>query len=820
MKKVLRAICAAMVLALCAACAPEVKSDPQPLGNNAVESISLSPQSVAVGNTVTLSASVLPANATNKAVTWASSDTSTATVDAVTGVVTGIAVGTTTITATAKDGSGKFGTAVVTVTDATLSGEHVNITGQEGWLESAYVKWTEFPGATSYNVYYKGGSVTTYTKVDTQLVRKYPTYYRADVLGLAAGSYDLKVVPVISGSEIDGSASEAGESVLAHDRSGYAFASGRVPGGYKADGTLKADARIIYVTDNNKDTVTLGIRQDSPAKEIQITGLQNILNGVKKGNETRPLIIRLIGKVGIPATTDKGDIVIEDKNNANAYVTIEGVGDDAVAYGWGIRLKNATNIEINNIGFMQTASNEGDDIGLQQSNYHIWVHNCDLFYGKAGGDADQAKGDGAMDSKGSTYVTMSYNHFWDNGKTHLLGNGEYGPEGDGNTIPGLLTLHHNWYDHSDSRHPRVRIHTVHVYNNYYDGVSKYGIGAVVGASIFAEANYFRATKKPMLISMQGTDVWNGSTIDLVNSPTFSKELGGSIKAYNNYFNTSVANYRFVPYSAAGYSVDTTVDFDAYVVTSRNEQVPVTVTSSGRGSYKTVPAGTTYTYNNFDTDAGFYTYPVDNPEAARTKVMQYAGRYWGGDFEFTFTTTDDPDYNVNTALQAKLVNYTSQLVSVQGGGGIEGAVGTSFSNGQAVKHTTYMTKHTISSPWAPTSSRFTGFTIKSMSSRGMAPSSTSSTSEVTNARHTADRSFQWTATGSVNLQTTLSLFPKVALRNPSIPSPNFLRNASLITSVPAPVSTSARTVVWRIFPAGILPHSTRIASPAFFKVICS
>lgn len=70
--------------------------------------------SVGIGATTTLSATVLPANATNKALTWTSSATTVATVDA-SGVVTGVAAGTATITARAVDG-GASGTAVITVT--------------------------------------------------------------------------------------------------------------------------------------------------------------------------------------------------------------------------------------------------------------------------------------------------------------------------------------------------------------------------------------------------------------------------------------------------------------------------------------------------------------------------------------------------------------------------------------------------------------------------------------------------------------------------------------------------------------------------------
>ena len=58
---------------------------------------------VEVGNTVTLTATVAPANATNKNVTWASDDETIATVED--GVVTGVAEGTANITVTTEDGS-------------------------------------------------------------------------------------------------------------------------------------------------------------------------------------------------------------------------------------------------------------------------------------------------------------------------------------------------------------------------------------------------------------------------------------------------------------------------------------------------------------------------------------------------------------------------------------------------------------------------------------------------------------------------------------------------------------------------------------------
>jgi len=524
-----------------------------------------------------------------------------------------------------------------------LWAQAVTINTASGWLESAFVQWQPVNNAQSYNVYYTGAGVTN-QKLDNQLIRKYGTYYRADALGLKPGSYTLKIAPVISG--VEGTATTTSSlNVVAHDRSGFAFANNRVPGAYNADGTPKSGAVIVYVTENTKNTVSL----DVTGATNPCVGLQTILDGFKKGSDNRPLIVRMVGTITDLDYMLGGDVVIENKNNASGYITLEGVGNDAVANGWGIRLKNSSNIEVRNIGIMNVNSSEGDNIGLQQNNDYSWVHNNDFFYGDAGTDADQVKGDGALDCKKSTFVTFSYNHFWDSGKSNLLGLSE------GKITDLYITYHHNWYDHSDSRHPRVRFYSAHVYNNYYDGNAKYGIGSTMGSSVFAEGNYFRNCKYPMLTSMQGTDVWNESTQtnDYSTMPTFSSEDGGTIKAFNNYME---GQHRFVPYAAAGYT-NSTVDFDAYVATSRTE----TVVSSIKSAYGA------NIYNNFDTDPTvMYSYTPDSPANAKTKVMTYAGRISGGDFKWTFdNAVDDASSLVNAPLKAALVAYTTSMVFIQG-----------------------------------------------------------------------------------------------------------------------------------------------------------
>lgn len=78
--------------------------------------------------------------------------------------------------------------------------QQVQITEASGWLETAFVKWQPVSGAQTYNVYYSGNGLTD-QKIDDQLIRSYGTYFRADIPGLKAGSYTVKVKPVISGTE-------------------------------------------------------------------------------------------------------------------------------------------------------------------------------------------------------------------------------------------------------------------------------------------------------------------------------------------------------------------------------------------------------------------------------------------------------------------------------------------------------------------------------------------------------------------------------------------------------------------------------------------
>lgn len=517
----------------------------------------------------------------------------------------------------------------------------IQITEAKGWQESAYLKWAPFEGASSYNVYVDD------KKIDAQLVRQYASYYRADVLGLKEGTYSVKVVPVnADGKEITGANTASNLVVKSYNREGFAHFKYAGVGAYNNDGTLKAGAKVLYITAKTAKTVSTTV---NTGKLETITGLQSIIDAYSKGKDKTPIAFRIIGKVNL---SDLDHISSSAEGlqvkGAMMNMTFEGVGDDATVYGFGFLLREAESVEFRNFAIMRCLD---DAMSLDTKNSHVWIHNMDLFYGKKGSAADQAKGDGTVDIKGdSKYVTVAYNRFWDNGKASMCGM-------KSETGENWITYHHNWFDHSDSRMARVRTMSVHMYNNYYQHCDVYGVGATSGSSVFMESNYFDATKRPIMSSLQGTDAKGDGT--------FSGEKGGLIKAYGNVFANKPDNFSYIPYA------ENNTSFDAYEVSDPSEQVP--------SSVKTLVGGTSY--DNFDTNSSLmYAYAADKAEDVPSIVEGFygAGRLNHGDIDFVI-----PDETVVTnghqqplpALASILDAYTSGVVKVFGESNASGEGGS-------------------------------------------------------------------------------------------------------------------------------------------------
>lgn len=513
----------------------------------------------------------------------------------------------------------------------------LTITKAQGWLESLCVEWTPVAETDKYLVTYSGEGITD-VAIAQELIRQYPSYIRADILGLKAGSYTVTVKALNQEGTVIDEATSVPLQVRNHVREGFAFTDNMVPGAYNMDGTPKAGAKVVYLTHSNANTITCQVSVDKKGPKTY-TGLANILKAREKGYDETPLIIRIIGCIknadvdglkggnDLPVTgADKGF----EKRTRN--ITIEGVGDDATLHGIGIHLKRSLRIEVRNLGFMLF----GDDaVQMEGYNAYNWIHNCDFFYGAPGSDSDQKKGDGSIDMKyNTTHITISYNHFWDSGKCTFAG----GTGGDETTDPIYFTYHHNWFDHCDSRLPRLCRAWTHIYNNYNDGNPTMCVLATEYSCAFVEANYYRNCPWPLEMNAQGT-----------NRERWAKasQTGGFIKAYNNLF---IGNYKLYTQN------DHPGDYDAYVVTERNEKVPETE--------KTLSGG--HKYSNFDTANDMYAYHADAPEDVPTVVMADAGRMEGGDLKWTFyNDTDDASSTIIESLKSSITGYQSQLLTIQG-----------------------------------------------------------------------------------------------------------------------------------------------------------
>lgn len=420
----------------------------------------------------------------------------------------------------------------------------IDIISAEGWFESGFVEWKPLAGASSYAVYAKpvGG---VYSKIDSELVRNYDSYYRADVLGLKKGDYQFKVVPVSGGVEMDQKATETDIiAVGAFDRSGYAhFKYTNGVGAYKDDGTLKEGAIVVYVTEANKDEVTV------PGYESVGKGIGWILNNnqyssstsntytadaSKKGifaiTKEHPVVIRFIGKVTSPEgltaynSTDNGGSVGDNghlarmKNAQN--LTLEGVGTDAQIYGWGFHFicsddKYGKNFEARNLLFVdypedaigmegnQASSSVTSD--LSASVERCWVHHCSFKRGYCANPAesDKREGDGSCDFKRGQYFTMSYCYFEYGHKTNLIGSSDA-------SLQFNISFHHNIWKNCASRVPLLRNANFHFYNNYVFGDMtdkeaslSYVASCRANSYRFSEHNYFDGCKNVCQVTSGG-----------------------------------------------------------------------------------------------------------------------------------------------------------------------------------------------------------------------------------------------------------------------------------------------------------------------------
>ncbi len=435
---------------------------------------------------------------------------------------------------------------------------------------------------------------------------------RVDIPGLKKdGVYNLK----ITANNLTMTCEEI--HVRSYDRSGYAhFNYNEGVGAYNDDGTLKDNAIVLYVTDENKNDVKLTVG----SKEV--TGIGNILNsagasgsGKKNTNngiikelakKNIPLAVRIIGSVkNLNDTSDpssealiqgltaydsadyggsKGDNGGMARMKGGKNITIEGIGTDAVADGWGFHFiaedDYGKSFELRNLTFRNTPEDAVGMEGVQSGTdltapvERCWIHNNE-FYGPSftvAAENDKHEGDGSCDFKRGQYLTVDYNYFEGCHKTCLVGS-------DDSSLQFNLTYHHNYWYLCDQRGPLARRANIHMYNNFFFGQTSYAMNTRADAYIYSEYNLFYMCKNP-------------SRVD-----------GGAIKSFEDNLSGCIDEGKLA----------TSVEF-------QNEEVENNCRFSARN----------IDYSNFDADATLSYIPDDqyrlqnNMSFMRKEIYAYAG----------------------------------------------------------------------------------------------------------------------------------------------------------------------------------------------------
>lgn len=241
-----------------------------------------------------------------------------------------------------------------------------------------------------------------------------------------------------------------------------------------------------------------------------------------------PYVIKVAGTIDI---TPKGTELRVASNK-----TVIGVGTSGEIVGGGFFLKaGVSNVIIRNLTIRDTRMPD-DDPGDDSYDYdaiqidtadHIWIDHNRLT----------RMNDGLLDSrKDTTNLTVSWNHFAENNKTFGIGWTD--------NVTSQITIHHNWFQNTNSRNPSAdNIANLHLYNNYLQNVTGYGHFVRGLTKAVIENSYFDTVKDPYYVEA-GELVQRGNTV--VNSTWGS----GRVKEKGTAFD---------PRSFYSYTLDPTAD---------------------------------------------------------------------------------------------------------------------------------------------------------------------------------------------------------------------------------------------------------------------
>lgn len=246
-------------------------------------------------------------------------------------------------------------------------------------------------------------------------------------------------------------------------------------------------------------------------------------------------LLRHIDTIGPLIIQVSGRIAIESKQGVRPNKTIIGLGTTAEITGGGLDFYRSFNVIVRNTRFTNA---EDDAINVGRESHHIWIDHNEFV----------SPVDGAIDIvRGAEYVTVSWNWFRGTDKTMLIGHSDGNASQDTGRLK--VTIHHNYFDGSNQRHPRVRFgEPVHVYNNYYRANSLYGVASTMNAGVLLEGNYFENVPFPCYSASGYADSGPGRLVQRNNIFTGSGtcEVSGGVTEPRTFYSYTVDSPANVP----------------------------------------------------------------------------------------------------------------------------------------------------------------------------------------------------------------------------------------------------------------------------------
>jgi pectate lyase len=250
--------------------------------------------------------------------------------------------------------------------------------------------------------------------------------------------------------------------------------------------------------------------------------------------DTTDELLDAIDTIGPMVILVSGTINITSKQGVRPHKTILGVGSNATINGGGLDFHRSFNVIVRNLTFTNA---EDDAVNVGQESHHIWIdHNT--FVNPVDGSVDIVRQ--------ADYVTVSWNWFRGTDKSMLISHSD----GASTDIGKLkVTIHHNYFDGSNQRHPRVRFgDPVHVYNNYFRSNASYGVASTMNGGVLVEGNFFQSVPFPCFSASGFADSGPGRLVQRNNVFAGSGpcETNGSVGNPSSFYSYTLDSAASVP----------------------------------------------------------------------------------------------------------------------------------------------------------------------------------------------------------------------------------------------------------------------------------